>query len=607
MDFVECDNLIQAKNRGGKTTIADAYSWLITDKNYSGQKEFDLKPIDAKTEKVINHLETEVQGIFSLEGKDIMLRKKLVENWAKKRGNTESVLTGHTTEYFVDDMTVPIKKNEYQAFINKHMESEEVFRILSNPNYFNSMPWKERRDILFNQIDEIKFSDIVSFDDRFAELAQYQNINAQRDMMQKKLTALGKQIDEKPIQIAELQKALENIEIDLSSDELTKKLFEIRNAKNLKNDEVMAIVSNERNINVQLEVNSITMAISSLESEHKENYEICKRDTNKKIYDIQQKLNLIDNVLKNIDERNKLREEYNEVAQKEYDLSNVCPVCNQFFNENYIEKAVERFNESKKLELDTLNFKGKNLFSFYENLIAQCKELCIDTEDLYNKKIEFMLQVETLKEYFAVPMPNFEDSEVFNNLIQKREELLSKLVYTDEEIQKIDFLKQSLLEMSEEIQKLEVQISKAEFVEETKARIQRLKEEEKAIAKEYQENHRIISLIDDFNRKKCEIFTEKINKKFELVKWKLFENNINGSIDLVCECLFNGVPYSKTLNTESKLLAGLDCINTLSKYYNLSVPIFIDNRESVTNIIPVDAQVINFVVNPDYDLQAYFV
>ena len=45
--------------------------------------------------------------------------------------------------------------------------------------------------------------------------------------------------------------------------------------------------------------------------------------------------------------------------------------------------------------------------------------------------------------------------------------------------------------------------------------------------------------------------------------------------------------------------AGLDIINTLCKFYGVCAPIFIDNRESVNDIIETESQIINLVVNKD--------
>jgi hypothetical protein len=82
-----------------------------------------------------------------------------------------------------------------------------------------------------------------------------------------------------------------------------------------------------------------------------------------------------------------------------------------------------------------------------------------------------------------------------------------------------------------------------------------------------------------------------------LVSFKLFEIQLNGNEKEVCETLYNGVPFND-LNNAGKIQAGLDIIKTLSAHHNLYLPIFIDNRESVTWLPSTNSQLINLVVDP---------
>ena len=88
-----------------------------------------------------------------------------------------------------------------------------------------------------------------------------------------------------------------------------------------------------------------------------------------------------------------------------------------------------------------------------------------------------------------------------------------------------------------------------------------------------------------------------------MVKFKLFNNLVNGGLEECCEPLVNGVPFSSNLNTAAKINAGVDIINTLSDYYNFYAPIFIDNRESVNDLIETESQVINLIVSKDKELK----
>jgi hypothetical protein len=100
--------------------------------------------------------------------------------------------------------------------------------------------------------------------------------------------------------------------------------------------------------------------------------------------------------------------------------------------------------------------------------------------------------------------------------------------------------------------------------------------------------------IDKFVKIRMEMVEERVNGLFQLVKFKMFDKQINGGETLNCVCMIGGVPYSD-LNTASKINAGLDIINTLQNYYKVSAPVFIDNRESISEIVEMNCQIVNLI------------
>ena len=48
---------------------------------------------------------------------------------------------------------------------------------------------------------------------------------------------------------------------------------------------------------------------------------------------------------------------------------------------------------------------------------------------------------------------------------------------------------------------------------------------------------------------------------------------------------------------------GLDIINALSNHYQVELPIFIDNAESVNKLMPVASQIIKLIVSQDKKLR----
>ena len=133
---------VKGDNGEGKTTIFDAFNWLLFDKNSSGSKNFEIKTLDDKN-NAVHMLEHEVQGILMVGCKELALKKVYSETWTRKRGCESKEMTAHSTDYFIDG--TPKKKSEYEKYITS-MVDEVIFKLITDPMAFNKLPWKEQRN-----------------------------------------------------------------------------------------------------------------------------------------------------------------------------------------------------------------------------------------------------------------------------------------------------------------------------------------------------------------------------------------------------------------------------------------------------------------------------
>ena len=135
-------------------------------------------------------------------------------------------------------------------------------------------------------------------------------------------------------------------------------------------------------------------------------------------------------------------------------------------------------------------------------------------------------------------------------------------------------------------------------------RIAQLQAEQKEIGQKVADQEQMLYLLEEFIRFKLNKVSESINSHFKTVNFKLFEMQLNGGMKDCCECTVNGVPYS-TLNSGHRIVAGLDIIRSLSELYGVSVPIFVDNAESLNefNVPDMDAQLILLSVSEDKQLK----
>lgn len=160
---------IYGDNAAGKTTIYDAFTWLLFGKDSRGRGDFEIKPLDPGGQVADHAAVTAVEATLDVDGVPLQLRRTYFERWSVKRGGGEATYDGNTSEYFVDG--VPMKKSEYENRI-RELVSEDVFRVLTNVSWFcEGMDWRRRRDMLFQVCELPRDKDIMAADPRFEPLS----------------------------------------------------------------------------------------------------------------------------------------------------------------------------------------------------------------------------------------------------------------------------------------------------------------------------------------------------------------------------------------------------------------------------------------------------
>ena len=197
-------------------------------------------------------------------------------------------------------------------------------------------------------------------------------------------------------------------------------------------------------------------------------------------------------------------------------------------------------------------------------------------------------------EFDITAVPEYKQKE---KEIEKLQEEVNMIVQSD--TTEIQNKRSAVLEQINNINK---KLNERDIQEKTKSRIEELETEEKEISQKIQNLEAQQYQIEEFTKIKVELLENTINSNFEVVKFRLFDTQINGGLVECCDTLVNGVPFAD-VNNAHKILAGLDIIKTLSKFYNITAPIFIDNRESINNLCNIDAQIINLIVTNDPKLR----
>ena len=606
---------IYGANRAGKTTIADAVSWLLFGKDSAGQAQFEIKTL-SETGEALHNLEHEVKATFINDDKITSLRRVYVEKYTKKRGSIDEEFTGHTTTYFVDD--VPVTMSQYKAKVAEIAITEDRFQLLTNPATFVSLPWKKQRELLVEICGDISDADIVTAN---PELAGLPAILSGKSCDDFKLVVMGqrKKINEEiegiPGKISVLTESLPQLEVTNAShaiDNLTK----LRGQLEVKNAAIATARTGGGAAEIISQIAVIDGKIQDLKNsisatnnaalqvkrddliESKDRLADLRRDIRSAEADVSKAKAEITATELTI---SLLRGQYAEIKGCSF-TGEHCPTCKQILPADQLEQARGEFNQSKAERLEENISKGKekkarlnDLVSFVtvgEEEIAAANILVADREKAVS-------ELEEAIRNFEETTPGIEDTPEYQELSKQRAALVAR--FTEIESGKsstIDGLIQEKAVIQAEIDRQEGFVAAIDQSNQLKTKIEELKAAEKRLAGEYAALEKQLFLVESFIRAKVSALETRINAKFRLVNWKLFNEQINGGLTEVCECMRDGVPYSN-LNGAGKVQAGLDIINALSEHYDCYPMVFVDNRESVTEIPEMYAQVISLIVSPE--------
>ncbi|WP_041918389.1 ATP-binding protein [Listeria innocua] len=615
IDFQD-NTSIYGANASGKTTILDAFTWLLFDKDSTNKKDFAIKTLDMEG-KVIHKLNHVVTAVIDVDGEQVELSKKYMEKWTKSRGKLEQELTSHTTEYYIDE--IKKKANGYKSFISELLD-EELFKLITNPLYFNEQfDWKKRRAMLIKIAGDVTDAEVTSADDSLKDLSIFLGkhsiedkliqINEQRKNLRKRLELI-------PELVNEATKAKQDVtglnpsDIKGELSVIEEQIQFIEQEKNVLKNGGIQTELNKQKANIELELTKIKA------NEQKETQELLM---SKKEEIFEERNELID-VNNRIGESTFLiQRKQGEIATKQQELTKLgkewdvlqvekfdehrkkCPTCNQDFPAEHLSSMIEKFNQEKAEKIKENEAAGKSSKAVIEETEGDIAELSFDIKanelELNNieSKLEILEQEKTALEH------QLEQAENSTTYIEKQSELeMIEEKLRDEKgssITAVAEIQIKIDKLNAEASDLKADLAKFDSNQKQENRIQELEEEAAEKGAKYDELEMGLYLIERFNKAKCNLLEDKINSKFKYVSFKLFKTQINGGIDECCETIYNGVPYNSGLNNAARINGGLDIINALTEHVQVRATIFVDNRESVTELIDTESQLVSLIVS----------
>ena len=631
VDFDEHETNVYGANHTGKTTLFDAFVWLLFDKDSQDRQNFGIRTYD-ENNNIIPKLPHEVSACLEVNGVEINLKRCFVENWVKKRGSQEAVYDGNSEERYWND--VPCSKTEFAKKIADICD-ESIFKLITNPLFFPAMKPAVQRGMLFQMAGDLTDMDVAMSDrEKFENLAEQlshktleeykkeiaakkkrirgaiDSIPARiderkRDMAQAEdWEALEKEINEKQDKVKELDAQIADVSkvYNAMAAETTEKARQLTEKKRQRigreetlRKELLADwyqqteAYNNRMISAQNMSFDISMKRKNVKAEIlrlKESITSMQSEVNSKEQRLEQ-----------------LRGEWRSIKAREFNpdnLETVCPHCGRPYDKSQVDRSIEDQRLSFNAHTSHLLQENKTAGQKLSEEVSKLRNEITVTAGTIREKEELLATL-VEKPFNEQPpvRPDVTDKIASDPELQELDKTITELQDTlskPADAPDTDFLNNGRKILLDGIEELRVRLAKRESIAANQKRIDELEEELKTNTQSLAELEGIEFNILEFGKAKVAMVEDKINSLFSIVKFKMYERQINGGEVETCECLMHGTPYSILSNSE-KINAGLDIINAICRANGVNAPIFIDNRESATDIIDVDSQIINLIVD----------
>ena len=612
LDLNGGDASIYGDNATGKTSVYDALTWLLfgKDSHGNGEKNIEIKPLGKDGEVRDHNAVTAVEAVLLVNGEEVTLRRTYQEVWSTKRGRGEATYDGNTSEYYVDG--VPCKKYAFAEAVDA-LVNEDTFRMLTSVSHFaDGISWQARREVLFRVANVAGDREIMLGDERFFPLIEGMGKLTLDDYKKKLLSDKRSYVGAKtdiPARISECQKTIEDVEA-MDFDAARAKVEALTREKEGYEAELLSIERNTAAEGKRMEIREAQLELAALDNENKayrasqmagapdvRAMTLALGQMNARYDDIKRKIRsdhaYIDSLNEDIASA---RSRWIAVNGESFTGGN-CPTCGQTLPAAQLKAATDSFEAQKKKRLgeieQTANANKAAKAAALDRITTAEAEIA-ELDRLMEKQAKLIMAAENS----TVAVADIEGfAEKRAAILQRLDGLNGELadIMTDTSSARSELTRQ-ISEIKQEIASWNVYLGKESLLEYSRKRIEELQEDARRAAEKLDELEAMLFLIDEYSRYKTQFVEDSINSMFRIARFRLFREQANGGVEDRCDVVLDGVPYIN-INNGAKINVGIDIINTLSEAYGVTVPLFVDNAESVTHLEKSNNQIIRLVVS----------
>lgn len=610
-DFYAITKIV-AKNGKGKSTIATAYLWCLFNCDYELK---DNPVVRREVDGVsVDDMDVSVELVLDADGKEVTMKKVQKRTYSKDGGSYKD-----DNKYFVND--VPKTLKDFNAYLDIDMS---VFKMCSNINAFLNQKPAEMREYLFSLVENVTDLDIARSKAELAELVSLlekytvEELSAMNKATKTKITKdlpiLDGQIKEKERDI-QIKQAIEISDLELQKNSLKVQIADCI-AKQTDNDKLLVEYDKASADILDLKFKQGDLSRKANEENVKARRDIESRISDKQFL-VRQTEKTIDDCESQIDSGKhhsvvlnesieSYRNLYKNTHSLKFDESNlVCSYCGQEYPEDKKEQIKADFESKKATEIEKITNLGNNAKS----------ELDKENEtiaSLENELVEHRKSLEMLNTAIADLEKQLSElpQEIDVSATEEYKALEQKIAEKEQAMYKANDISAVKAELKAQESKLRQQLSECERkiaesnTEKDEQRLEELRAEQRTQEQNKANAEKILDLLDELDKAKNETLSDSINSHFSLVKWKLFELNKSGGYKSVCIPTVNGKSILTTMsNKGNRILGRVDICNSIQKISGMSVPIILDDSESLDSTNQkkvadmVDSQLIMLIVN----------
>ena len=626
IDFGE-KTLISGRNEVGKTTINDAYSWILTNKLANGSQADGIRPHDKNGIENDNAV-ISVLAVLEIDGEEKEFLKEQRKEFTQKTGKFK----GNNNLYFING--VPKKEKEYKAYVEEKILEPDNLELCTNASVLLNMDTKKRRAVIFDMVPDVTDADVATTDLRFANITKkledctldelIQSVRYQINGRGRGDRGLKGKQDELPARIDEVQRqvidtaeySLEISRLQTEIEELNRKDQELLSASKLYDDKSEAImglkfrqseIARNENAGLTEKKEKLSARLAQLEADKKEaenTLRLAEMDLKHATMGVERytaEIKKAQEDWKTYSEHEYPEENLEKIKAEQFDESSlVCPTCGQDLPVEQAEKIRSEFERKKEDRIKREEYVREQFYQQKDKKLTEITEsgnkAATDLKEAKKAQKEAEQKIAELKKgisYLILEIKKKND--ILSGLPQSVDlsksveywKIIADIAKAEEELKKLNSgielrreINRAGNEKIAEVSRLQTLIFASQNAQE---RVEELKEEQRNVGQLLADCQMELDLLREFQKTKCDMLSEAVNKMFFFVKWRLFKMNQDGEgYQEVCEPMIENEPYGRRLNHGSRALAELDICNTFQNIQNISLPLFVDDFDGIT-------------------------